>query len=569
MPLFFVILATKDSNGHFLMIQQLFFALLIIALGSFLVVQGRRRRIWSVILLLAALFFMYNLWEALSSGQIGFFVYSWLPDEVLNAHFYLSSSLEVEQTLFALLGILIGLVYLNIVYQNEQHSLNINTLLLLNFSALIILVSARDFIQFMAGSCAFSILSFYMVNDMAAKSKFVFYNFWAEMAVFTALALVYGETGSIVFDDLEKSASALRHPELAAGLLAAAVCVKAGMFPFQNQMLDFQHVPFNRAIDLSLLSTPLAALFMWAKLSPLLSEVAYIETIMKTIVSVSAFWAVVGCMLADNIKAKTLYFNMLFWSFALSVVGRDVSLLYSGIVYLLPFLTILNVLMLMITVSASNEIYVSQMGGFCRNVKFTFFLSMLAVLGFVFSIGEWKGMCPKIYLGLALLALACCFNGVFLGKENADERVSALLGNSGILYWFPLLLVIAGSLYLNWAQSWEVYAVWGCFLVAMAFFPQKICRRWADSELLQDGDIVYVLYRIFLLSPLRLLGRVLWIAVDFVVIERSIIGSISQTSSLLVSAFHRMQEAAWLNYLLLVFVGLLLILINWGYYGHG
>ena len=86
---------------------------------------------------------------------------------------------------------------------------------------------------------------------------------------------------------------------------------------------------------------------------------------------------------------------------------------------------------------------------------------------------------------------------------------------------------------------------------------------------LWDGDIVYVLYRIFLLSPLRLLGRVLWIAVDFVVIERSIIGSISQTSSLLVSAFHRMQEAAWLNYLLLVFVGLLLILINWGYYGHG
>lgn len=46
-------------------------------------------------------------------------------------------------------------------------------------------------------------------------------------------------------------------------------------------------------------------------------------------------------------------------------------------------------------------------------------------------------------------------------------------------------------------------------------------------------DVWELLYHYLLLTPLRLLGRILWIAVDFVVIERTIIGSISQTTRFL------------------------------------
>ena len=81
----------------------------------------------------------------------------------------------------------------------------------------------------------------------------------------------------------------------------------------------------------------------------------------------------------------------------------------------------------------------------------------------------------------------------------------------------------------------------------------RFFNRWADNETVQDMDVWELLYHYLLLTPLRLLGRILWIAVDFVVIERTIIGSISQTTRFFVGGLHRIQSALWLNYLLMVF----------------
>ncbi len=550
------------------MIQQLFFALLIIAMGSFLIVHGRRRRTWSVVLLLVASFFMYNLWTALEIEQSGFYAYSWLPKEFLNVHFYLSSSLRVEKVIFSLLGVLLGLIYLNIIYKEENHSLNINTLLLLVFSALIVLISARDFIQLMFGSCAFAVLSFYMVNDVASRGKFIFYNIFSEMAIFTALAIIYGETGIIELENLPTYVDTGQHKALVSCLIIGAIFAKAAVFPFQNQLLAFQDISFNRVIVLSLFSAPLSSLFILSKLYPLINMISYEQIIWTVILSVSFLWAIIGTLMADNIKAKTQYFNMAFWTFLLLFVNEDASRLYSGVLNLLLPLFLLNVCFLMICVSASNEVYVSQMGAFAKKIKFTLFLSILASLSFCLSLSSFEGVGVNEYICLSLFLLATIFNGIYFGKDMADEKVSALLHNAGFLYCFPLFIMILLEIYLNFTLNSFVYVGWGISLILMLVWPGFLSKKFADNELIQEGDWIYELYHLIILSPLRLLGRILWIAVDFVVIERSIIGSISKISSFLIVKLHKLQEATWLNYFLMTLVGTAILIIALGRYVH-
>ena len=89
----------------------------------------------------------------------------------------------------------------------------------------------------------------------------------------------------------------------------------------------------------------------------------------------------------------------------------------------------------------------------------------------------------------------------------------------------------------------------------------------ADSEI-QDADGVEQLFRFSILMPIKLLGRILWITIDFLFIERTIIGSVSALNNFMVNALHRIQNAVWLNYLLMVGLGaaIMLFYIGRSYY---
>lgn len=92
------------------------------------------------------------------------------------------------------------------------------------------------------------------------------------MALFTALSVVYSRLGSIALPVASNYAQVGEHKDLVAALLLLVIFIKAGLFMFQNQMLDLQVLTFNRVICLSALSTPLSALILFNRLRPLLME---------------------------------------------------------------------------------------------------------------------------------------------------------------------------------------------------------------------------------------------------------------------------------------------------------
>ena len=103
------------------MISQLFFSLIAIALLALLVVQGRRRRIWSFLLLAACGFLMYELLLSFREDAFSSFVYQWGGFQNLQFSLHLSGTPEIDKILLSLLGSAVGLVYLNSVYWGENH----------------------------------------------------------------------------------------------------------------------------------------------------------------------------------------------------------------------------------------------------------------------------------------------------------------------------------------------------------------------------------------------------------------------------------------------------------------
>ena len=68
-------------------------------------------------------------------------------------------------------------------------------------------------------------------------------------------------------------------------------------------------------------------------------------------------------------------------------------------------------------------------------------------------------------------------------------------------------------------------------------------------------------YEALFIRPLKLFGRILWLAFDVVVVERSIIASVSQLSKTIVIGMHKIQENSKYNYLISILLGGLIIAV--------
>ena len=237
------------------MIIQLFISVIALAAASLMVTQSRRRKIWSVLLLVGlgtvVYFFMINL----NHDSAQNFIYQWLPYNLIRADLSISASVRGQKILSYLAILLLFFVYLNTIYKQEKHSLHANTLLLLNFVGLILLISSHDFLQLMFADCLIFLISFYFVDCPYAKKSLFVFNFLAEMIIFTALALVYGETNSINLLQLKQYTQAENYKNLVSIMLLAAIGCKCGLFLLNGHYYSLKNMMTNRLGALIILSS--------------------------------------------------------------------------------------------------------------------------------------------------------------------------------------------------------------------------------------------------------------------------------------------------------------------------
>lgn len=552
------------------MVLQLFIGLLLIALGSLLVTQGRRRRIWSVLILGGLCCVSYFLLDSLSHSADGGFIYQWLPYKTLKADFNISSSQRMQHMFLPLVYFLAALVYLNTIYAQEEHSLHFNTLVLFNFIALILQASSRDFIQLMFAGSMLSVISFYMPDLSSSKKKLFVFNFLAEMAVFTAFAVVYGKTRSVSLGTLPDFVRGGWHKDLVGGLLLFAIGCKCGLFLLNGQYFGLKHGLFNRVVAIMGLSVPLSGLILAAKIQPLLADSQITRSIMPWWAGISAGTAILAALLNNNIKSKAVSLSLAVYAALLYWIYTDTKVLYDWA----PDILMLNFMALSVLVlafgAASDETSVLRMGGFWRLTKINFALSILIVAACISCVSEWfirgaEFTAALIYLGVVVIIMRM----IYWGKSRASDMVASFARNSSLLYAVPLGII---SAWLIWQNKSFVSVGSARLMLAAAglfcLFPVRWLMRLGGLGVWRT-DVLSFIYKNFFIMPLKLFGRILWLAFDVVVIERNVIGSVSGITSVIVKKMHRLQEIGLFNFMLGILLGILCMALYLGYYVYG
>ncbi len=548
------------------MVVQLFICLIAIAAASLLITQGRRRRIWSVLVLSGLCIISYFFMDSLNASSSGF-IYQWLPYEVLKADINISSSSHMRQMFFPLICLLAAQVYLNTVFASEYHSLHINTLMLLNFVSMILLASSHDFLQLMFASSMFSVIGFYMPDQIQPKKKVFIFNFLADMAVFMALAIVYAATSSISLKSLPQYSDLGSHKDLVACLLLFAVGSKCGLFLFNGHYFSLKEISFNRISGIMMFSVPLSGLILAAKLYPLFQASPIPGNILPWWCLLSVLSAVIGALINLNLKSKVISLFLLSYAYMLLKISGDSTEIYFFVPQILSINFLTSVIFIMASITASEENNIGYLGGFWRYGSLNLLTSLVIItaisatfLPLAKDIGS--NIFALIYIGIL------CFNMrlIYLGKTRADEKVLAFAKSVGPLYWLPL---VAFGVFMFWqGRSWqyfEFYVFMGFGLLVFLAFPTLWAIKFGQLPLWQS-DILSWIYERLIIIPLQFLGRILWLVFDVVVIEHNIIGSVSENSSKTIAGLHQLQEAQTKNYILSILSGLIVIMLYLGYY---
>ncbi len=549
------------------MILQLVICLLVIAAASLLITQGRRRRIWSALIFTGLSAMAYLFMNNLGAPQTPSFIYQWLPYDSLKADINISSSARMQQVFMPLVWLLAGLVYLNTIFTSERHSLHFNILMLLNFISLILLASSHDFLQLMFAGCLFAIIGFYMPDLPQQRKKIFIFNFLEDMAIFMALSIVYGKTGSVSLASLSEYTAAGRHQDMVAFLLLFAIGGKCGLFLLNGQYFNLKDISFNRVICIMAFSTPLSGIILATKLRPLLEASNLADGILPYWLPLSIFGALLCALVNNNLKSKAIALSLALYAFMLFISYTHPEFLYTAI----PGFLILNTFIVMAFVVASNaasaETDISRLGGFWKMTKGNFALCALMILALSAGFSNW--MTPPVFavFSIAYLGtLSLIFKNIYLGQPRADEKILAFAQNTGCLYWGPLIGTAAWLLWQH--DTWknpETYALFGWFVILFLLFPALWLTKIGCLPLFK-ADILSVFYDRLIIRPLWLCGRILWLVLDVVVIERNIIGGLSATTTTLIGIMHKLHEPRARNFILSILSGLLLMLIYWGFY---
>ena len=94
------------------------------------------------------------------------------------------------------------------------------------------------------------------------------------------------------------------------------------------------------------------------------------------------------------------------------------------------------------------------------------------------------------------------------------------------------------------------------FGLLLVIHPLRGLSRFYADEELQLSEFFKRFYELLILTPITVLGRILWLTIDFVIIEHTIINSLSDMIKFLIRISQKIHQPQLLNYILLTLCGL-------------
>ena len=493
----------------------------------------------------------FVLWDASLSGDIR-----------LN----INSSLRNYRMVFPFFSITLFSLINNLTFRFETQKKNISAFICLNFAALTMLITAANFIQLITFVFVIDILSQLFIQDINASRRYAIYNLVADMGLFLAFALLRGGLENLTISRL--TTVNVPHHDFAAFVIIISLFIKLGFFIFHTCFLDLKSARFHRLIVIFYLSSPAAALILFVKLFPFLSEFAAFLPIINVAVLLTMVWGAIGAVVMNNLKEKLVYFNMMLIALAVKTAALPDFVWNSRFSFVLitDFLLNLCFYYLHYYICRKNNLVRSSEVRPCNPIPF-----IIVSLLWIMTIGVLCMLLGSYYNTDSCFWL-CGFAILFIiGSSHTLNQVYRLVkpkflkikfDHSPMLILFSVLaaLVLIARYELgNWRFGVVALIL---FLILLSAFPLRcfdkddlFCNR------LQHIDIFPRIYNNLFVKPMKAIGKALALFVDFMFFEKTLMMFSNFISNITIRTFRKVSRLNIICYVL--FMALSLLIFAW------
>lgn len=525
------------------MIAYTVFLLFLIGIFSSFKVSVKVDKVLAFVAFTSLFFVFINFCDGMLSGNEHTFSFMWNTSQGQDLTFEIISDATTYQLVLpCFLLTLLGCLH-NLLFRYEERRSAYMSILIFNLVTLIVLITSNNFVQLISALFIVDILSVFMIKDTYTSQRYVMLNMCADMALFSVLAVINARVDSLSIQEIWRYRQIGFHADFAALTGLTAIFAKLGFALFQVGLMPFKNVRYHRMQNIMFLSSPMAALILLLKFNGLWRISDYF-TLYADIACVFTFvWAFIGNMCTDNFKAKVIYWQMLFWALMVSLLR------FYGFAWIPEFTCLMVEMYILLT--AFYLIYFYNNRGrtvtYMMNLRFThskrlystYVIILLALTAMANTLMQMYNNVNRYYIwsfaGFFLLSIAATIGQIYFSDKKRRYGAQHDL-NFKWLVFLELTALCAGVLYA--AQFYKA-PVWGTALTFLLLCRLPLWQKTAalyQVPALQNSDALGSFYR-GLFQSLRLSGRVFWLLIDRLFLEKIVLGTAIYLSKICLRTF--------------------------------
>ena len=551
------------------MIINTMLCLMIIGLSGFLRLRMRFDRLLSWLMLGVTVFLFYEYGIQSFHDQNYAFSFLWnksnIGDITIDFHPLGTQNMLIVPIFFLSVITILN----NNIFRNEEKRSSFNSLIILNFISLSLLICAKNYIQVVTALFVSDILGYLLIKDVDSSRRYVIYNFFANMCLYMILAMVCGKINSLEISRLLSYDQIGRHKDFVGIVTVTALWIKMGGYPFQSYLLDLSNSRFQRMSAANLLFAPLASALVLYKLHNLVTVSELSVPLLKILSGATFIAGILGMIIKDHIQKKVVYLNMSLFSILILSLMHNNFEWQLNFSYYIVFIYFINQMFFKIYLYQNREILVSRMLN-CRKINvlpmktllLQIMVAMAVYMQIIWNISElFKCNYINIMGGILFLTICVILNHIY--KSPYSRRLEETYPNPlrGISFFITTIILLIGSV------SLKIYSINGViallsFLVLVSFPIFRKLRKLYTNQWLQQEDLSKSFFFYTLVTPFMYLSRNLWIFVDFVLSEKIITAGLSALNRSIISLFFKINRKNLFSELMYIIFGILVFVIS-------
>ena len=334
--------------------------------------------------------------------------------------------------------------------------------------------------------------------------------------------------------------------------------------------MDLKSAKFHRLVLIPYLSTPMVALILFIKMRMFLAESHTFYLVFNILLGMTILWGAAGAAVIRGLKEKSVYFSMMIVALLVKLSEENGFVWNLSFSWLLICGFLFNICIYYLHYYANRENNLALL--FRRQRKISLALYAVCVVAIflmmAFSVclaGFYSADTALWIYGFALLFLPTAANMFLQTIKNVEQNTDVLSAQTVDRRPLPMLLLIvslsAAAVCLNDASWYPAIAAGGLFVVLMWIRPQRWLIKDSLCEKMQNADFFSGGYNIIIARPIKFIGRVLTLLVDFVFFERTLVSTVMLSAGIVVRGFRQINREGVLRSVLFVLAAFLILAI--------